>query len=289
MEIKGTKDINKSQYKFRIPISSLNVNVSVYNIVGSVISRGFPSMRNIHKCSDDSRTPVSKPSWCDTCNRTVDESELVKGYEVGKNEYVYVTKEEVDDIKAEFASENMKIIGFTKLETPIRPRDVMGTYVLLPPEAKLKKETKDAELNKKYYALLADKLLKDDVYIVGKVFTVKGENFVVITGSNEPNGPMLVMYALYYQDELRTTERCGYKTPALEPKELELMSKLVDKGITTPDYAMVGSELKEVFNDLVKSRNVDEIPKENGAKAVIPEDKAIEDTVSELERALDSA
>lgn len=288
MKVESTKALGRRTGGFRIPISSIHVEVGMQNLVGSDISRGFPSMRTIHKCQGGSKTPISKPNWCDSCGRIVEKDETLKGYEVSKNEFVYLTNEEVEEAKGRFESKTMKVIAVTNIEN-LRPQHVLESYILTPTAADSKgKKSKDTAQNEKFYALLADKLAKDSLFIVGKIFTVRGELFVALTGSNDFGNPMLVMYSLYYPDEMKNPTSAGYVVPNITSKEQELMSKLVDREKKDLDFSTVSSELREIFDKKVQSRSVGEEPSEDG-KEPVKDDDPSGDAMSELEKALSSS
>ena len=284
MQLKGTKSAGRRTGGFRIPISSISIEVGMQNLVGSDISRGFPSMRTIHKCKDDAKTPISKPNWCDHCGRIVEKDEVMKGYEVGKNEFVYLTNEEVEEAKTRFETKSMKVLSVSTIDS-LKPYNVLESYLLTPAsEETKKKKSKDSAQNEKFYALLADKLVKDNLYIIGKVFSVRGELFMAVGGTIEAGTPMLVGYSLFYADEMKDIASAGYKAPEITEKERELMGKLVEKEKKDADFTTIKSELKEVFDKKIESRNVGEVPSADAPVAETPKVEA--DALSELEKAL---
>jgi DNA end-binding protein Ku len=57
---------------------------------------------------------IKQQTFCPTCDRVVERSELVKGYAVDKENYVIVSNEELKALEAQ-SSETMEIVQFVKL------------------------------------------------------------------------------------------------------------------------------------------------------------------------------
>ena len=53
------------------------------------------SMNQLHK---DCQTRVRQPLFCQTCNRQIERSEVMKGYEYEKDQYVLFNEDELDKI-----------------------------------------------------------------------------------------------------------------------------------------------------------------------------------------------
>jgi len=68
------------------------------------------SLNQIHK---DCGSRIKMPLFCPVCNRQVPRTEIVKGYEHEKDQYVLFTDEELDKIEPESARSN-EILEFVK-------------------------------------------------------------------------------------------------------------------------------------------------------------------------------
>lgn len=280
MKIQGTKDIGRRAGSFLISLSTINIEVGYHKVQTSDISRSFPEKHMFHKHEDGNHARITKPPWCDVCGRIVNQSEIIKGYEIGKDRWVYFTDDELKSITSEFASKTFQMLGVTPMDHRPKPEEVLDTYVLDPASQKRKK---DDEMNAKLYALLADKLQTGSLYIIGKMFSSRGgEVFAAITGEMVGGVPYLYMYSLYYADELRNPESVGLTVPSISVKEKELMSKLVDKELKSVDYQVISSQLKDVFEKLVSTRGEGELPPEVPTPAIPVETSA----ESALEKAL---
>ena len=57
-----------------------------------------PKRIALHQLHNKCHTRIKQPLFCPTCNRFVDRSEIVKGYEYEKGQYVLVEPEEIKKI-----------------------------------------------------------------------------------------------------------------------------------------------------------------------------------------------
>src|SRR5260370_40278246 len=69
------------------------------------------SFNQLHK---ESHSRLKQPLFCPVCNRNVERSEIVKGYEYEKDQYVLFSEEELDKIEPSSARV-MEILEFVKL------------------------------------------------------------------------------------------------------------------------------------------------------------------------------
>ena len=79
------------------------------------------------------KTRVRQPLYCPTCERMVERSEIVKGYEYEKGQYVLVEDEEVKKIAPPSAS-TMEIQEFVSL-ADVDPLYLDASYYMVPEDA----------------------------------------------------------------------------------------------------------------------------------------------------------
>src|ERR1043166_151208 len=96
-----------SVWKGSIVLSLISIPVKLYAAARS--ERTY--LHQIHRASN---TRVRQPLFCPTCNRFVDRSEIVKGYEFDEGQYVLMEDKEVKKLAAT-SSHTLEIIAFTKL------------------------------------------------------------------------------------------------------------------------------------------------------------------------------
>src|SRR5579862_4902833 len=77
-------------------------------------------------------TRIKMPLFCPTCDRMVERSEIEKGYEYAKGQYLLFTQQEIEDIEPESAH-SMEILEFVKIEE-IDPLYFDASYYAAPDE-----------------------------------------------------------------------------------------------------------------------------------------------------------
>src|SRR5947209_13516931 len=83
----------------------------------SIPIRMYPAARheriNLHQIHKKCHTRLRQPLYCPTCNRMVDRSEVVKGYEYEKGRYVLIENDELKKITPQ-SGRTMEIQAFVK-------------------------------------------------------------------------------------------------------------------------------------------------------------------------------
>ncbi len=133
---------------------------------------------------------IRQQRFCPVCDKVVEREDLIRGYEVVKDQYVRVTDDELKALEGE-ASEAIEISEFVPL-AKVDPLYFERSYYLGPDKG-----------GEKAYRLLADTMSQ-----VGKValakFVMRGKENLVIVRSAQ-NG--LMMHTMYFADEVRRFQR----------------------------------------------------------------------------------
>jgi DNA end-binding protein Ku len=147
------------------------------------------SMNQLHK---ECHTRIRQPLFCPACNRQVERSEIVKGYEYEKDQYVLFDEDELDKIEPPSAS-TMEILEFVKLDE-VDPLYFDASYYVTPEEA-----------GKKAYKLLMMAMEESGYGAIAKLTMHQREHIVVI----RPRAQGLTLHTLYYSDEVRQVAEYG--------------------------------------------------------------------------------
>src|ERR1051325_10184456 len=91
------------------------------------------SFNQLHK---ECHSRLKQPLFCPVCNRNVERSEIVKGYEYEKDQYVLFNEEELDKIEPPSAKV-MEILEFVKLDE-MDPLYFDASYYVSPEDAGVK-------------------------------------------------------------------------------------------------------------------------------------------------------
>jgi DNA end-binding protein Ku len=146
---------------------------------------------------------IRQPQFCPTCNRQIERSEIVKGFEYEKDQYVLFTEEELDKLDPPSAR-TMEILEFVKAEE-VDPLYFDASYYATPEDA-----------GKKAYHLLLDAMEESGHDAIAKLYMHQREYIVVIR--SRAHG--LTLHTMFYADEIRNVAEYGQKDGA-EPKEQE--------------------------------------------------------------------
>ena len=167
------------------------------------------SMNQLHK---ECHTRIRQPLFCPTCNRQVERSEIVKGYEYEKDQYVLFNEDELDKIEPPSAS-TMEILEFVKLKE-VDPLYFDASYYVTPEEA-----------GKKAYKLLMMAMEESGYGAIAKLTMHQREHIVVI----RPRAQGLTLHTLYYADEVRQVAEYGSADKVeLKDAEKKLALQLIE-------------------------------------------------------------
>jgi len=146
---------------------------------------------------------VKQQLICPNENKVVERSEIVKGYEYRKNEYVVIEPEELKKIEPKTAK-TMEILEFVKA-SEVDPVYFESSYYMMPEEA-----------GRRPYALLTKALEESDYVAIAKL-TMHNREYSVFLRPHEGG---LMLHTMYYEEEVRKVE--GFGAPDVELKEAEV-------------------------------------------------------------------
>jgi DNA end-binding protein Ku len=176
----------------------------------------FPAARSsrvgLHQLHATCKTRLRQPLFCPTCNRIVERSEVVKGYEYEDGKYVVIEPDEIKKITPESARA-MEILAFVR-ESQIDPLFFDSSYFLVPEDQ-----------GKKAYKLLVKTMEDKDRVAIAKLTMHQREYTVFL----RPYDNGIALHTMYFANEIR--EAPGYgKTDnvKLTPQEIRLADQLVD-------------------------------------------------------------
>lgn len=129
---------------------------------------------------------IKQQRVCPVCNREINYDELVKGYEIAKGEYVRISQEDLDQLRAT-ESEAMTIVEFVPL-TAVDPIYYESIYYL-GPEGR----------GEKAYHLLAQ-AMEEMKRVALAQYVWRGKESVFLI---RPAQGKLLLHRMYYHDEIR--------------------------------------------------------------------------------------
>jgi DNA end-binding protein Ku len=163
---------------------------------------------NLLRAKDGSRVKQQYVAVND--GKVVERSEMTKGYEFAKDQYVIFSAPELKELEDK-TSHSIDIAQFVPLET-VDPVYFAGTYYLAPDKG-----------GSKPYSLLVAALKKSRQCAVGR-WTSRGKEHVVVI---RPLDDGLAMHQLHFQAEVRRMNDIGVEAAPVSDAEMTLANQLV--------------------------------------------------------------
>jgi DNA end-binding protein Ku len=210
----------------------------------------------LHQIHNECNTRLKQPLFCPTCNRMVDRSEVIKGYEYETGQYVLVDGEEIKKITPP-SGKTMEILAFLD-QSDVDPIYFDSSFMAMP----------DEHADKPYALLL--KALQDTRKMgVAKVSMHQREYTVFIRARK--NG--LTLHTMFYENEISSVEGYGkHFDVKLKPEEVKLADQLV-KSLSAPfKPELYKDEFQQRLNELIeaklKGKTVSAAPQQGKARVI---------------------
>lgn len=220
---------------------------------------------SFHMLHRDDLSRIKQQLYCPVDDRVVERSEIVKGYEYRKGEYVVVEPEELKKIEPKTAKA-MEILEFVKADD-IDPIYFESSYFLLPEEA-----------GKRPYALL-HKALEESGYIGIAKLTMHNREYTVFL---RPHDGGIMLHTMYYQDEIRQVEHFGETDQELKAAEVKIANQLIQA--LAADWQP--EKYHDTFQDNVKKLIKARLEGEEVEEVEKPRPKPVVDLMSALKQSL---
>ena len=251
----------RAKWKGSISFGLVNIPIQAFSATQKEDYTSFNQL-----CDNGHKIKYKK--WCPVEEREVPWSEIKKGYEITKNNYVVLEKEEMDNIRLK-STNTIEIKEFINAKE-FDPIYIEKNYYVGPDPGK----HKNGQTSNKAYSLFVKILNETNKIAIGKVVLKDKERLVALRAYQRG----LVMHQLKYLDEIRPMDEIGGldSSQKIDPKELSLGKKLVetlttekfDPGQYTDSYA---KELERLIE--AKSR---------GQRVTIKEEEKLEETTDIL-------
>ena len=192
----------------------------------------------------------------------VDTDDIVKGFDLGKGNYVLIDPDELDDLKLE-AKKTLDLVQFVK-QGEIEPIWFDRPYYIVA----------DDDLAEEAYGVLRDALKASDRIGLGQ-FVMRGREYVAAI---KPCGQGLLLETLRFADELRTAAPYFSSLADVDPDKelLDLARELIDRKSAPFDPERFKDSYTEAVRELIdakvhrkKAVQVDEGEEPSGGAKVI--------------------
>ena len=162
------------------------------------------AFRTLHR---ECKTPIKQKRYCPFHERDVDASELVKGWEVSKGEFVIVEEEDLEAVALQ-RSNSIEILRFVQL-AEVDPVFFDRTYYLAPA---------DSDAQRRPYVLLLRAMEETGMAAIGKFVLWGKENLCLI----RPHGDTLALETLFFAEDVRSRREIEDAVAQTDVKEPEL-------------------------------------------------------------------
>jgi DNA end-binding protein Ku len=221
------------------------------------------SFNQLHKVC---HSRIKQPTFCPVCNRNVERSEIVKGYEYEKDQYVLFNEDELDKIEPPSARV-MEILEFVKLDE-MDPLYFDASYYVTPEEPGLKA-----------YMLLMKAMQETGYGAIAKLTMHQREHIVII----RPGAKLMTLHTMFYSNELRAAETVPDN---IEVKEQE--KKLAEQLIQSLAAPFAPQKYRDEYSDSVRAMIAAKLEGKEVAEAPQPHMAPVIDLMEALKKSLAS-
>jgi len=207
---------------------------------------------------------------CQADDKVVDRSEIVKGYEFRKGEYVVIEPEEIKKIEPKTAK-TMEILEFVKA-SDVDPVYFESSYYMLPEEA-----------GRRPYALLTKALEESDYVAIAKL-TMHNREYTVFLRPHEGG---MMLHTMYYSEEVRTVEGFGAPDVEIKESELKVAHQLIEALATDWDPEKFHDSFQDNLKNLIQTKleggKIAEVEKPKKLAPVVDLMSALKESLAQME------
>jgi DNA end-binding protein Ku len=256
----------RSIWKGHIRFSLVTIPVQIFN---AIETKGNISFNQIHSKDNG---PVGYKKYCKTCETTVQQADIVKGYEYEPGQYAVFSDEELDNIKLK-STKAIDIEAFVDVND-VHPSRFETVYYVGP----------EGDVAKKTFALLCQTLKESGKAGVGRIILREREDVVLI----QPHGNALIMYKLRFPHEIRSVNEVPdtSKLDQVDAAQMQLAMQLV-QSLSMPFE-------KVAFDDRYRDAILEMVQKKVHGKQTVKmdtedDDKPVVDIMEALKRSIEEA
>jgi DNA end-binding protein Ku len=207
---------------------------------------------------------------CLADGKVVDRSDIVKGYEYRKDEYVVIEPEEIKKIEPKTAK-TMEILEFVK-SSEVDPVYFESSYYMVPDEA-----------GRRPYALLT-KAMEESDYVAIAQLTMHNREYTVFL---RPHDGGMMLHTMYYKEEVREVE--GFGAPEVELKDAEvkvanqLIAALAAEWDPEKYHDTFQDNLKNLIQTKLEGGKIAEVEKPKKLAPVVDLMSALKQSLADME------
>jgi DNA end-binding protein Ku len=220
-------------WKGYLKISLVNIPVRVFPATDAAATISF---NQLHR---ECRTRIQQKKWCPTCQVEVPNSDLVKGYEFEKGQYVVLDEEDIAKVRPA-STRVINVVQFADASA-IDPVYVERPYYLAP----------DGQVAAEAFAVMREGM--SGKAAIGKLALYGREYLVAI----QPRENGLVMYTMRHASEVRSMTAIDelQTVPAkIRPDEVKLARQVIGSFEAEGDLTQYRDEYQDELRKIIDAK-----------------------------------
>jgi DNA end-binding protein Ku len=220
-------------WKGYLKISLVNIPVRVFPATDAAATISF---NQLHR---DCRSRIQQKKWCPTCQTEVANTDLVKGYEFEKGQYVVMEEDDIAKVRPE-STRVINIMQFADASL-IDPVYVERPYYLAP----------DGNVAAEAFAVIREGMAGKAA--IGKLALYGREYLVAI----QPRENGLVMYTLRHASEVRAMgaiDELKLVPAKIKPDEIKLARQVIGNFETGGDLTQYKDEYQDELRKIIEAK-----------------------------------
>ena len=226
-------------WKGYLKISLVNIPIKVFPATDAGATLSFNQLHG------ECQTRIQQKRWCQTCEREVPNTDIVKGFEFEKGRYVIVDEEDIEKVRVD----STRVINLEKFtdDTAIDPIYLERPYYLAP----------DGPVAREAFAVIREGM-KGKAGI-GKVALYGREYLVKV----QPRERGFVMYTLRHASEIRSMDSIDELSDMpdkVKPEEVKLAKQVMGTFEGTVDLQEYRDDyqvgLREIIDAKIEGREI---------------------------------
>jgi DNA end-binding protein Ku len=213
---------------------------------------------------------VKQQYVCSLDGQVVDRSDIVKGFEFRKGEYLVIDPEEIKKIEPKTAK-TMEILEFVKA-SEVDPVYFESSYYMMPEEA-----------GRRPYALLTKAMEESDYVAIAKL-TMHNREYTVFLRPHEGG---MMLHTMYYEEEVRKVEGFGAPDVELKEAEVKVAHQLIEALATEWEPEKFHDEFQDNLKNLIQTKleggKIVEVEKPKKLAPVVDLMSALKASLAEME------
>ena len=233
-------------WKGYLKISLVNIPVRVFPATDAAATISF---NQLHR---ECRTRIQQKKWCPTCQVEVPNSDLVKGYEFEKGQYVVLDEEDIAKVRPA-STRVINVVQFANASA-IDPVYVERPYYLAP----------DGQVAAEAFAVMREGMVGKAA--IGKLALYGREYLVAI----QPRENGLVMYTMRHASEVRAMSAIDelQTVPAkIKPDEVKLARQVIGSFESEGDLSQYRDDYQDELRKIIDAKIA-------GEEIVTPQEEA---------------